>query len=285
MSVDLSLYTPTAGTIRQVANVFKFPGGEVHLNDLKLGEVSDDAIFIALVRGSSLDDLMAAALWSDVAADNACRFALMLPYLPAARADRGSPEGAYVYSKFINSMLNPSCDQIITVDAHSWVMPKYFGEAIDDLSAVPLIKRALTSTCEQYDAVIAPDAGAEHRAKMAATALGLDFYQCEKHRDFDTGKLLKYRAPEMPKAGRYLVVDDICDGGGTFMLLANSLNLPREQLGLWVTHGIFSGAANDLRARYDRIYTTDSHPGHSRVGCATTTIPTYVYMFQAMKKD
>jgi ribose-phosphate pyrophosphokinase len=59
-----------------------------------------------------------------------------------------------------------------------------------------------------------------------------------------------------------LVVDDICDGGRTFIQLGKKL---REQgckeLSLLVTHGIFSYGVDELMKIYDRVYTTDSfHP-------------------------
>lgn len=285
MSVSLDIYTPPAGTLRGAAQVFKFPGGEVHLNNIAEGN-PDGAVYVAVVRGAGLEDLMAAALWSDVAAQRGWRFVLMLPYLPAARADRGEPDGAYTYSSFIQSMLNPFSDQVITIDPHSEIMPGYFGDTMTALPSIPLIRRAMESTGDQYDAVIAPDAGAAGRAKAAAEALGIDFYQCEKHRDFATGKLLEYKAPAIPKTGRYLVVDDICDGGRTFLALHEAINVPWPQVGLWVTHGIFSGDhAPHLGDFFNRIYTTDSHPGYNRVGCASTIIPTYTYMFDAMNKD
>jgi ribose-phosphate pyrophosphokinase len=119
-----------------------------------------------------------------------------------------------------------------------------------------------------------------------AADLGVDLYIADKKRDFDTGKILGIEMTEpLPKTGRYLVVDDICDGGGTFMGLANAIDLPKDQLGLWVTHGIFSGNAHLLRDHYRNIYTTDSHPGNNRVGVATMVVPTRSYMFQNLQKE
>ena len=83
-----------------------------------------------------------------------------------------------------------------------------------------------------------------------------------KVRDFATGKLSTFQCEDLPETGRLLVVDDICDGGGTFMGLAQATGLPKERLDLWVSHGVFSRRAAQITSAYGCIFTTDSHPGH-----------------------
>lgn len=282
MTVYLRTYTRESGAAVNAAEVFKFPGGEVHLRNID-PEIDERTLYIADVRGADAHDLVAASLWADVARDREQWFGLLLPYLPAARSDRGEPTGAWVYAKIVNAMLP---DWVIGIDPHS----AYIADRVDNLRVldpVPLLTRALRDAGHllRYDGVIAPDAGATDRAAAAAAALDADLYQAEKRRDFDTGKILSYKMTEkLPLTGRYLVVDDICDGGGTFRFLADATGLPSSRLGLWVTHGIFSGEATKLRHYYDNIYTTDSHPGHSRPYCATVVVPTLTYMHKAIER-
>jgi len=85
---------------------------------------------------------------------------------------------------------------------------------------------------------------------------------CEKERDQETGRITSYKVPNVPK-GKCLVIDDICDGGSTFMLLGDAI--PNE-LDLQVTHGIFSNNADTkLLKRYGKIFTTNSYPQDGRV--------------------
>ncbi|OYN81725.1 ribose-phosphate pyrophosphokinase [Mycolicibacterium sphagni] len=284
MAVFLRTYTPSAGTWRNAAEVFKFPGGEVHLKNI-IPEADEKTVYIADVRGADLDDLMAAALWADIAHDREMWFVLKLPYLPAARADKSDgtqPIAKYVYAKFIESM---GADQIITIDTHSgFGNGTWYGaeHGLLDLSPLPLIDRALeTQGHWRYDGIIAPDKGAVDRAGAVAKHYGLDLYVADKVRDFNSGILLDYKLT-VPKSGKYLVVDDICDGGWTFTELADASGLDRAHLDLWVTHGIFSGKANLLTRYYGRIMTTDSHPGHNRVGVASSIVPTFTYMHETM---
>lgn len=270
---------------RGVAVPFTFPGGEHHLKDIPT--TFDDPVWIADVRGADVNDLVKAALLADVAHQRQEPFVLMLPYLPAARADRGQPLGVRVYADLINSM-NPQ--QVITIDAHSPVSHRYYRNLIA-LDPTPLAGRAILTVhgpgrSLYYQGVIVPDKGAVGRAESVAAFISdVQVFRAEKDRDFTTGRINSIKmVDELDPTHRYLVIDDICDGGATFRQLAEATGLPKEQLGLWVTHGIFSGQATSLRQHYQHIYTTDSHPGHNRVGCATFTLPVETYMLSYLKE-
>lgn len=281
MAVYLRTYTESTGTVHGAAEVFRFPGGEVHLKNLP-PETGERTVYVADVRGADMHDLMAAAMWADVAHEREMPFVLMLPYLPAARADRGEPTGKYVYSKFIETM---GADHVFTIDTHSPIGNQWYRN-LRELDPGPLLDRALNCSIHwKYDAIIAPDAGAKDRAEAVAKRTGLDFYVAEKDRDFVTGQIYEIKVPDLPANGRYLVVDDICDGGSTFLMLAHDTVVDKRNIDLWVTHGVFSGDAPNLRNYYRQILTTDSHPGHNRVGVATTVVPVFTYMFNEMAKE
>ena len=113
--------------------------------------------------------------------------------------------------------------------------------------------------------IIVPDAGAYVRCREFDIMYGgfaTPMIQCEKHRDFATGNFTGFKMPPLPGVGNYLIVDDICDGGGTFNLLAEEfLKDPYGKdstLELWVSHGIFSKGVKNLHPKISKIYTTDS---------------------------
>jgi ribose-phosphate pyrophosphokinase len=270
------------GLAQDAAEAFQYPGGEWDLRNTPV--VS--GTYVAQVKGADPNDLVKAALFAQLAHQRQEPFVLLLPYLPAARSDRpmdGRPVGVDAYGSIANSM-NPQ--QIITIDPHSLVAERHYHK-LTTLDPTPLIERAWTwGPLHHYDGVIAPDEGAVPRALAVAQVLGLDFYTAKKHRDTDTGKITGIKMTEtLPHTGRYLVVDDICDGGGTFKGLSDATELPGDRLGLWVTHGIFSGSAAGLRQYYQHIYTTNSHPGHNRLGVATTVIPVESYLWDSIKES
>lgn len=242
------------------ARAMTFPAGEQHI---VLGEDATGPLAV-LVRGAGAEDMVAAAMAIDAAKRAGRRTALVIPYLPGARQDRGTPLGAEVYARLINAI---GADRVIALDPHSPVMPSL----IENLAIHPLprlVRRVMTRRVADirmspYVGVIAPDAGATARARAVAAALSLPLFQARKHRDFATGKLSGFTCEPLPKTGRLLVVDDICDGGGTFAGLAAATGLGPDRLDLWVTHGVFSGRAAQLRDHFGQIHTTDSHPGHA----------------------
>lgn len=58
-----------------------------------------------------------------------------------------------------------------------------------------------------------------------------------------------------------VVIDDICDGGATFIKTSDALrHIGHEgDHHLCVTHGIFSKGFSELRERFSRVYCTDSY--------------------------
>lgn len=248
-----------------------FPAGEQHIKD---HAPDSDTPLCVVVTGTDMNEYTSAAMWIDLQHQRGHKVTALIPYLPGARQDRGRPFGAKVYADLINAM---HADRVVAVDPHSPVIT----ELVDNLDVFP-VTRLIRKSVGQYLAgewenpyvgVIAPDAGAVDRATATGRALHLPMYKAEKHRDFETGKLSGFSCEPLPDAGRLLVVDDICDGGGTFRGLAEATGLPKERLDLWITHGVFSGAAGKLRNHFCRIHTTDSHPGHAREGVATDIHP------------
>ena len=59
---------------------------------------------------------------------------------------------------------------------------------------------------------------------------------------------------------KFLIVDDICDGGRTFVEIAKSIRekFPEAEVYLIVTHGIFSSGSAELAKHFTCIYTTNS---------------------------
>lgn len=234
--------------------VMHFPGGETHI---KVPDgIPHGTTWIALMRGADADDLATLGMWADIAKSRGEKAYALIPYLPGARADRGEPFGAKVYANIINSF---GLDGVVCLDPHSPVMPSLINNLIT-VDHTDMVLQGLIGSGD-FAGVIAPDKGAAERASNIAAALNVPWFQAEKTRDFATGKLTGFTCEPLPEDGPLLVVDDICDGGGTFMGLADATGLPSDRLALWVTHGVFSGEAWKLSQHFGWIACTDSHPG------------------------
>jgi len=196
--------------------------------------------------------------------------ALILPYLPYSRQDRvcnpGEALSSYVFGSMINNM---KFNEVQTWDAHSDVGPACinycFSLPVERLIDGSTLNEALGGDAEKKDAIlISPDAGATKKTLAVARWFnGLPILQGDKIRDTTTGEITGTRLSEGDLTGKTaVIVDDICDGGMTFIKLAELLKLrnPKEII-LWVTHGIFSkGIQRLFDAGIDKIYTTTSFP-------------------------
>ena len=80
-----------------------------------------------------------------------------------------------------------------------------------------------------------------------------------------TGKILKTEIPDLPGLVgddlKYVIIDDICDGGRTFNELAKAIRAQRADAKIYlvVTHGIFSAGFAELSLNFEHIYTTNSY--------------------------
>lgn len=211
---------------------------------------------IVIQSGSLMDFMTGMFLVDTIAREGGFVETLILPYLPGARQDRSNPEGDVLFTaRSIAAEINArQFVRVVTVDPHSPVMPNM----ITGITLYPL-NRIANSIIKHYDGIIAPDVGARDRAKVFSAIMNIPMYYGAKRRDVSTGNLEGFSV-NVPK-GHYLVVDDICDGGGTFMGLAGEIKKCDATADLYVTHGIFAkGAEHKLLKHYNDIYTTDSLP-------------------------
>jgi ribose-phosphate pyrophosphokinase len=178
---------------------------------------------------------------------------LILPYVPGARQDRINDEGDFLFTlASVAEMINDVGFEVVRVcDPHS---PETLRR-IDNCIVLNDIDFALTFGIYNYDGVIAPDKGAKARAQKVADELGVPCYTAGKTRDVETGKLTGFEAPKGLMPGcRYLLVDDICDGGGTFIGLAKAVG-PGVYLDLYVTHGLFTKSVTPLYDHFGKVFT------------------------------
>ena len=253
-----------------------FPSGEVsiHLEEGSLSACGSITRFLIVTRGYEPDQLFKVALIKDalrgmILIDQPLiiqnHWTLVLPYLPNARYDRRMVDNDSLALKVYSEMLNSlGFDEVISYDVHSDVA----HSCINNFNHVPVwefIKglETLHNVSGEYTALVAPDNGSTKKVEKVADVLGLPIVQMTKRRDPATGKLsapFVLHGLEHLKGGKLLIVDDICDGGYTFIQATQLLKVfDVEKVGLFVTHGIFSKGVDALfNAGIDEIYTTDS---------------------------
>ncbi len=250
-------FTPILGESIKF-ETFTFPGGEQHIK-LQL-PVELERSYITH-RAKSFKDIELILLGADALRRlGARRIELVLPYFPAARQDRvmvkGEPLSVKVYADLINSV---KFDNVIIFDPHSEVTPALLNNC-EVLYNHKFVKTAISDIGKDV-CLVSPDGGALKKIyKVSEYAGGVDVVECSKMRDVKTGALTGFRVNSDDLQGRRcLIVDDICDGGGTFIGLAKELKKKNAgDLFLAVSHGIFSRGFDELLQNYKNIFTTNS---------------------------
>ncbi len=252
-----------------------FPDGQPHIKiDVESAKnIDKNETIRVLTRLASTNDIVLASL-----AKNTLdymefeRVVLDITYLLAARMDRVMLEGEPFSLKVIASMLNQANFKKIRIfDPHSEVSTaliersytvtnhEFVKDAMDDY----LSKNSPKKYC-----IASPDAGALKKIHKLAQYLDIDnVVECMKERNLKTGQLTNFETTTDDLSGQTcFIIDDICDGGGTFAGTAKMLKgKGAEKVVLVVSHGIFSkGTTIDS---VDDIYTTNSYRDVEGVSC------------------
>ncbi len=241
-----------------IHEAFQFNGGEPHIKILE--ELSKENEVTITTRIKTFNDigllLVAVDALRRMGVQEVCLF---IPYFPGARQDRlmvlGEPLTVKVYADLINGL---NFKKVTIVDPHSEVTLALLNN-VEELTNHHLVKLA-TDPLKDYF-LVSPDGGALKKIYKTAQYLGgVDVVECGKTRDVTTGSLSGFKVHHEDLGGRTcVVVDDICDGGGTFLGLAEELRKHNAgDLILVVTHGIFNRGTEELSKYYSRIVCADS---------------------------
>lgn len=252
---QVQFYIPETQTLHTVL-VQRYPDGTPMIKGFWTADGGVlDMCDTMVLRPQSMDTFVAAMFLVDAIADRGGKVRnLVIPHLPGGRQDRLNPEGDMLFTiKSVAKMINDrNFNRVVTLDPHSPVTP-----ALIDRCKVYPLGSLFKTYWKGFNAVIAPDAGAGKRGQEVADMLGLPLIQAGKVRDVATGKLSGFSVA-VEHGAHYLVVDDICDGGGTFLGLGEKIREQGAFANLFVTHGLFTKGTEDLLKVYKRITTTDS---------------------------
>lgn len=184
---------------------------------------------------------------------------VFIPYLPYARQDRIMVKGEPLSVKVLADLINlQGYSKVRIYDPHSEVCLALINNS-EAIYNFKFVEEVLKNKKDYL--IVSPDAGAYKKIFNVCQYIGYkdDIIICNKTRNVKDGSLGNITVPvnDFKKKDLY-IIDDICDGGGTFVLLAKELKKRNAgKVNLIVSHGIFSKGLKVLEG-IDHIYTTDS---------------------------
>lgn len=252
-SVKIFSGTGSEELAQKIAQRFGAPIGKVNIQRFSDGEIQP--VFLESVRGDYVflvqstfaptDNLMELLLMIDAAKRaSAYKIIAVVPYYGYARQDRKDKPRVAIGAKLIATLLEAAgANRVITMDLHAAQIQGFFDVPVDHLDSSAIFIPYINDLKLQNLAFAAPDVGSTNRVREIASYFNAEMVICDKHRK---------RANEIASmvvigdvTGKDIIlVDDICDTGGT---LAKAAGLLKEKgaksVRAMITHPVLSGNA------------------------------------------
>jgi ribose-phosphate pyrophosphokinase len=239
-AVAASLNQPlTRASVRRFADMEVF----VEIQENVRGE---DVFVIQSTSFPANDNLMELLIMLDaLRRSSARRKTAVIPYFGYARQDRKSSPRTPISAKLVANLITQAgADRVLTLDLHAGQIQGFFDIPVDNLFAAPLFTADIKARYEGRDImIVSPDVGGVVRARALATRLNCDLAIIDKRRERAGVSEVMNVIGDVD--GRdCILVDDICDSGGTLCNAADALIANgAKSASVYVTHGVLSGGA------------------------------------------
>jgi ribose-phosphate pyrophosphokinase len=236
---------------------FCFPCGEMHvrIKDFEVGRrVSLHFLF------EKNEDLVELLLVCD--AIKRCGMILegiAMPYVPFGRQDRVAVQGESLSLKVFCDLLNSCEAKIVNITDHHSDVTTALIKNVVVLEQWEVFERYFEGKKNFY--LISPDGGALKKIyKLASKVDCKGVIEFSKQRNTRTGEItgvIGYPPRRIDGVNDFYIVDDICDGGRTFIEISKVIKSWQTsgKVILCVTHGFFTKGLGVFEGLIDEIYT------------------------------
>lgn len=249
-------------------DIVKFPDGEVQIRLTE--ELNRKSSYLVITKITSAEELFILLQLGDILDRHEVLWKLYITYLMSQRMDRVMNFNYPFSLKIVFNCLNTlKCTSINVLSPHSdrmyWLSNNFYEV---DFNFGRYIDRAKYTLCY-------PDAGAAERYKHVyiPECYGDETIILDKKRDIITGNILNLDFINKPSTvkDRILIVDDLCDGGGTFLMAHKLLKeaYPNTPIDICVTHIVNPIGFNNLCNTFNKVYYTNSYTEYEHRDNAT----------------
>ena len=237
-------------------------GMSVNLVDARVERFNDQEIFVEVyenVRGEDMyiiqptsnpanDNLMDLLIMADaLRRSSADRITAVIPYFGYARQDRRAKARTPITAKLVANMITESgIDRVLTLDLHATQIQGFFDIPVDNLYASPVfaldIEHHFKGRLKDL-MIVSPDVGGVARARELAKRINAPLAIVDKRRE-KAGEVAEMTVIGNVEGKTCLIVDDMCDTGGTLCKAADTLMAAgATEVHAYTTHGVMSGPA------------------------------------------
>lgn len=239
-------------------SISRFPDGEVQIT---LGEFSHKDEINVRCRITSAEELFLLMQVCDILRRHGMRFSISIYYLMGMRMDRVmSFDRPYTLNIIIHILDHLGAYEIYLFCPHSDVSFDLFRHTSVAQIDPERLNKMVNTTFSDFQIVL-PDDGAIKRS--AIEDIPNDVIIGEKVRNVTTGKIesIKIRNPKSLDGRPLLIQDDLCDGGGTFVGLAEAIRAvnPEADVNIAVCHMVNPKGIENLSKNFNHVWFTNSY--------------------------
>lgn len=233
-----------------------FPDGEVQIT---LGEFSRKDTIQVRCRITNAEELFLIKQVFDILDRNEMVYDVFISYLMGMRMDRVMDFNRPFTLKIVADILRSSKAQSFDVlEPHSGRTVQLLGMHYEPWPSDTIPQEM------QHCQIVLPDAGAKERYEPRFFyGFPEDTIFCSKVRDIETGRITSIQVdnPERISGRPMLVIDDLCDGGGTFLGIAEAIRKvnPDAEINISVVHMVNPKGIENLSKTFNHVYFTNSY--------------------------
>jgi len=194
---------------------------------------------------------------------SAKRVTAVIPYFGYARSDKKDRPRVPISAKLVSNLIvKAGAHRVLTIDLHASQIQGFFDIPVDHLYARPIIVEYFKANPINDLVVVAPDTGGAERARAYAKRLDAGLALCDKRRErANEADVMNIVGDVSGK--NCLIVDDMCDTGGTICKVAEALHSAgANEIFACFSHAVLSGnAVNNIQASHlKKVIVTNTIP-------------------------
>jgi ribose-phosphate pyrophosphokinase len=193
------------------------------------------------------------------------RVTAVIPYFGYARSDKKDRPRVPIAAKLVSNLIGTAgASRVLTIDLHASQIQGFFDIPVDHLYAAPIVVDYFTENPIDNLIVVAPDTGGAERARAYAKRLEAGLALCDKRRERANEADIMNIVGDV-EGKNCLIVDDMCDTGGTICKVAKALHeAGANEVFACFTHAILSGNAveNISNSYLKKVIVTNTIPVH-----------------------
>lgn len=192
---------------------------------------------------------------------SAQRVTLVSPYFGYARQERKSAPRTPISAKLVADLIEAAgYDRVLTLELHTSAIQGFFNIPVDHLFSKPVFAESLEGMGDLI--VVSPDAGGVERARALAKRFDCGLAIIDKRRDRPNESAVVHIVGNV-SGKNALIVDDICDTGGSLTKAADALvEAGATSVTAAITHPVLSPPAVERieASSLSSLVVTDSIP-------------------------